>query len=114
MESGAIGDRIEQLARAVADLAAHQMRMNEIALAFLARLGDPTHLNVSEVARIRRVSDKTIRRAIARGELNLEAIPGTRETGIPVQQVYSRWIDLRTLRAARLREGAIPIETVAP
>ena len=52
---------------------------------------DSTHLSVEASARALGVSVKTVRRRIAVGSLTLETIPGTRKTGIRIEQVYDGW-----------------------
>jgi hypothetical protein len=52
---------------------------------------DSTHLSVEAVARALGVSVKSVRRRIAVGSLTLETIPGTRKTGIRIEQVYDGW-----------------------
>jgi hypothetical protein len=52
---------------------------------------DSTHLSVEASARALGVSVKSVRRRIAVGSLTLETIPGTRKTGIRIEQVYDGW-----------------------
>lgn len=78
----------------------------ELVPLILAQVADPTHLSIEGAARALHVSPKTIRRRIAAGTLTLEAIPGTRVTGVPIMQLYAEWIDLRTARKAFERECA--------
>jgi hypothetical protein len=47
-----------------------------------------------------------IRKLIARGALTLEIIPGTRHSGIPIEQVYPQWLPIAAARAALDREHA--------
>jgi hypothetical protein len=76
----------------------------ELVPILLAQVVDPTHLSVEGAARALHTSTKTIRRRIKSGTLALEVIPGTRASGIPIDQLYAEWIDLRTARAAFERE----------
>lgn len=76
----------------------------------LARVGI-THLTISEAAALRkhltgRGSVAGIRKLIARGALTLEVIPGTRHSGIPIEQVYPQWLPIAAARAALDREHA--------
>ena len=76
----------------------------------LARVGI-THLTISEAAALRkhltgRGSVAGIRKLIARGALTLEIIPGTRHSGIPIEQVYPQWLPIAAARAALDREHA--------
>ena len=52
---------------------------------------DSTHLSCEAAARALGVSVKSVRRRIAVGSLTLETIPGTRKTGIRIEQVYDGW-----------------------
>lgn len=76
----------------------------ELVPLLLAQVVDPTHLSIEGAARALHVSTKTIRRRIAAGTLTLEVIPGTRTSGIPIEQLFGEWIDLRTSRKAFERE----------
>jgi hypothetical protein len=76
----------------------------ELVPLILAQVADPTHLSIARAADSLRVSEKTIRRRIRAGTLTLEVIPGTRVSGIPIEQLYAEWIDLRTARLAFERE----------
>jgi hypothetical protein len=49
---------------------------------------DCTHVSCEAAARALGVSVKSVRRRIAAGSLTLETIPGTRKTGIRIEQVY--------------------------
>lgn len=74
----------------------------------MARVG-ATHLTISEAAALRkhmtgRGSVAGIRKLIARGVLTLEIIPGTRTSGIPIEQVYPQWLPIAAARAALERE----------
>jgi hypothetical protein len=76
----------------------------------LARVG-VTHLTIPEAAALRkhmtgRGSVAGIRKLIARGQLTLEVIPGTRTSGIPIEQVYPQWLPIAAARAAFEREHA--------
>ena len=78
-------DRIEQLLRILPIL--------------VAQTADPTHLSVEGAARVLGVSTKTIRRRIASGTLTLETIPGTRKTGVRVDEIYDgAWVPLALSR----------------
>ena len=76
----------------------------------MARVG-ATHLTISEAAALRkhmtgRGSVAGIRKLIARGVLTLEIIPGTRTSGIAIEQVYPQWLPIAAARAALEREHA--------
>ncbi|HEX2059396.1 MAG TPA: hypothetical protein VHK90_01515 [Thermoanaerobaculia bacterium] len=65
----------------------------------VAQTADPTHLSVEGAARVLGVSTKTIRRRIASGTLTLETIPGTRKTGVRVDEIYDgAWVPLALSR----------------
>jgi len=70
----------------------------------LANVGDPTHVTVRHAAELLGVSEKTIRRRIAAGTLHLHVIPGTRKSGVPIEELYSGWISLACAKAALQRE----------
>jgi hypothetical protein len=72
----------------------------------LAQVVDPTHLSIDAAARALGVSAKTIRRRISAGTLRLDTIPGTRRSGIAIDELFSSWVDLRTSRRAFERERA--------
>jgi hypothetical protein len=76
----------------------------ELVPLLLAQVVDPTHLSIERAAEALHVSMKTIRRRIRAGTLTLEVVPGTRISGIPIEQLYAEWIDLRTARLAFERE----------
>jgi hypothetical protein len=68
-----------------------------------------THRTISEAAALRKYltghgSVAGIRKLIARGALTLEVIPGTRTSGIPIEQVYPQWLPINAARAALERE----------
>jgi len=78
-------DRIEQMLRILPIL--------------IAQTADPTHLSVEGAARVLGVSTKTIRRRIESGTLTLETIPGTRKTGVRVDEIYDgAWVPLALSR----------------
>ena len=78
-------DRIEQMLRILPVL--------------VAQTADPTHLSVEGAARVLGVSTKTIRRRIESGTLTLETIPGTRKTGVRVDEIYDgAWVPLTLSR----------------
>jgi hypothetical protein len=64
----------------------------------MSRQTDVTHVTVSEAATFMSVTTKTIRNRIAAGQLTLEAIPGTRKSGIPVRELSSGWLPIRDTR----------------
>ena len=76
-----------------------------ICIVMLSRITDPTHLSVAEVARIKRVCEKTVRNWIAKRKLTLEIISGTRQSGIPTEQVFSGWIDIQTATEILKKRG---------
>jgi len=78
-------DRIEQMLRILPIL--------------VAQTADPTHVSLEGAARLLSVSTKTIRRRIESGTLTLETIPGTRKTGIRVDELYDgAWVPLALSR----------------
>jgi len=78
-------DRIEQMLRILPIL--------------VAQTADPTHLSVEGAARVLGVSTKTIRRRVESGTLTLESIPGTRKTGVRVDEIYDgAWVPLALSR----------------
>ena len=78
-------DRIEQMLRILPIL--------------IAQTADPTHLSIEGAARVLGVSTKTIRRRIESGTLTLETIPGTRKTGVRVDEIYDgAWVPLALSR----------------
>jgi excisionase family DNA binding protein len=81
----------------------HIERVLELVPVLLAAHGDPTHLAVPDAARALKVSVRTVRRKIARGELTLERVADGRKTGIPIEQVYERWTPLGTSRQSMQR-----------
>jgi excisionase family DNA binding protein len=89
--------------RQLADAKTHQETTNSIVILLLARFGDCTHLSVREAANALGCSVPTVRRKIAAGTLTLETVPGMKEGGIPIEQLYARWIDIRAARAAMER-----------
>ena len=62
--------------------------------------GDLTHATIETAANIKRVSVCTIRRKIRAGEYTLEAIPGRRISGIPIEQLSDSWVPIRIARRA--------------
>lgn len=104
IDETAIVRELRAMRAEVAGLREHQENVNRVIIVLMARLGDPTHVTVEEAARIRGVSETTIRRQIRDGMYTLETIPGTKMTGIPLSQIYGRWIDLQTARKAMERE----------
>jgi len=77
--------RIEQLLRIVPVL--------------VAQATDPTHMSVEGAARVLGISVKTVRRRIASGTLTLEAVPGSRKTGIRVDEIFDgQWVSLAVSR----------------
>lgn len=79
-------------------------RVLELVPILLAAHGDPTHVSVPDAARVLGVSQRTIRRKIARGELTLDVIADGRKTGIAVEQLYEAWIPLRLSKQSFQRE----------
>jgi excisionase family DNA binding protein len=86
------------------DRVRHIERVLDLVPILLAAHGDPTHLAVPDAARALGVSVRTIRRKIARGELTLERVADGRKTGIPIEQIYARWIPLHVSRKSMVRE----------
>jgi hypothetical protein len=97
---------IHDLQQQVAAMAKERSIERAIVMALMAQHGDPTHLSVKRVAALRRCSEKTIRREIDRGVYTLEQMPGTRESGIPIEQLYSGWTPVGAVRQAIARERA--------
>jgi hypothetical protein len=88
---------------------AHLAALMAILTMLMARVG-ATHLTIAEAGALRkrltgRGSVSSIRKLIARGRLTLEVIPGTRISGIPIEQIYPQWLPIAAARAAlgRLR-----------
>jgi hypothetical protein len=75
-------------------------------MALFAQHGDPTHITVKRAAGLRGCSEKTIRRDIDRGIYRLEQIPGSKESGIPIEQLYAGWTPVAAVRQAIARERA--------
>lgn len=73
-------------------------KLTAITVTLLSRVTDPSHLTVVEVARIEGVTEKTVRNRISKGKYVLEGVPGTRRTGIPTLQVFSRWMEIGEAR----------------
>ena len=69
-----------------------------ISTLLLSRRLDPTHLSVPEAAKFKGVSDKTIRNWLAEGKLTREIVPGTRQSGIPVGELFEGWMDARRVK----------------
>jgi hypothetical protein len=90
------------IAAAVSELRRATTVADSVAQMMIARLG--RHFTVDETAIAWGVSVRTIQRKIRAGELTLELIPGTHVNGIPADQVFGRWIDVRVARATRRRE----------
>ncbi|HVT02036.1 MAG TPA: hypothetical protein VHL58_01525 [Thermoanaerobaculia bacterium] len=86
---------VRSITSRIAGMASDHERLAAIMSTLIRRLTDPTHLSVQEVAQIEGVSEKTVRNRIGRGKYELETVPGTRRCGIPIQQVFSRWIDIQ-------------------
>jgi len=101
-----LAQMIRELQLQVAAMAKERRLEQAIVLALLAQHGDPTHLTVKRAAELRRCSEKTIRRAIDRGTYTLEQIPGTKESGIPIEQLYAGWTPVGAVRQAIARERA--------
>jgi len=92
----AVGDLTYQVSRMADDFD----QLSAIYTVMLSRIMDPTHLTVAEVARIKGVCTKTVRNWISEGKLTREVVPGTRQSGIPIREVFSGWIDAE--RAAEI------------
>lgn len=97
---------IVDLQRQVAALAGELKTERAITLALMAQYGDPTHISIKRAAELRGCSVKTIRRKIDAGEFTLEQIPGAPGKGIPIEQLYSKWTPVSTVRQAIARERA--------
>ena len=86
----------------VRDLARRLDRIEQLLRIFpilIAQTADPTHLSIEGAARVLGVSAKPIRRRIASGTLTLETIPGTRKTGVRVEEIYDgAWVPLALSR----------------
>lgn len=68
--------------------------------AIAGRLTDCSHVTVEEASNIEQVSTKTIRNWIKKGVFTLEVVPGTRKSGIPVEQLCRGWVSIRAARRA--------------
>jgi len=109
-------NQISELQRTMAAVVARNEDVVAVMVALLAQHGDPTHVDVARAAQLRGCSEKTIRRAIAAGKLRLVIIPGTRVSGIPIEQIYSRWLPITAARRAienARRECRLSIPTTA-
>lgn len=89
---------LERLASHLRTLADDHAKFLAVCVAMLRRHTDPSHLSVEEVARIEGVSEKTVRNRISSRRYTLEVVPGTRRCGVPVDQVFNRWIDIEVAR----------------
>lgn len=101
------GDSV--LARVIA-MESHLAALTAILTMLMARIG-ATHLTIAEAGALRkrltgRGSVSSIRKLIARGRLTLEVIPGTRTSGIPIEQIYPQWLPIAAARAALERVRA--------
>ncbi len=88
---------------------AHAANLEAIIMMLMARYGDPSHLSVEDAAGLMkrltgRGSVSTIKRMLKSGELKMEVIPGTKRSGIRVEQIYSRWMPIAAARSALHRE----------
>jgi hypothetical protein len=97
------------------EIAARHDEFAAVVVALVAQHGDPTHVTVDRAAALRGESVKTIRRRIAAGELTLEVITGSRQSGIPIEQIYARWIPIRAARMAmqKAREEAMSLTSLS-
>lgn len=87
-------------------LADDQKELVRVCATMLSRTTDPSHLTVAEVARLRRVTERTVRNWIAQGLLTLEVVPGTRISGIKTEQVFSVWLPSRVVKQSLPRAEA--------
>jgi DNA-directed RNA polymerase specialized sigma24 family protein len=92
--------RMESLERQLAAAVRRQEEMNAIVILLMGGLRDTTHLSIEEAAKATHVSTRTVWRRIRRGEYRLEMKPGTREQGIPIEQVFGGWISVAAARTA--------------
>jgi hypothetical protein len=99
-----VGRAVELAASHLKKIADDQERLLALCITMLGRTTDPTHLSIEEVARIERVSLKTVRNRISSGHFDLQAIPGTRRMGIPVEQVFARWMSIALAKDVLRRE----------
>ena len=80
-----------------------------IVCVLLGRFTDVSHMSIEEVARVKHVTEKTVRNWIADGKLTREIIPGTRKSGVPTGEVFSGWIEAdradEILQESRKRYG---------
>jgi hypothetical protein len=97
---------IHDLQQQIAEMAKARRTETAIVMALLAQYGDPTHLTVKRAAALRGCSEKTIRREVDRGVYRLEQIPGKKECGIPIEQLYAGWTPVGAVRQAIERERA--------
>lgn len=91
---------VEDISRRLANVE----QLLELLPILIAAHGDPTHVSVPDAARILGVSQRTIRRKIARGQLRLDVVADGRKTGIPVEQIHSAWIPLAISKQSYERE----------
>lgn len=80
------------------ELVRQQDEMIELFRVLSSRLTDASHLTVAEVAKLRNVTERTVRSWIARGIFELEAIPHSRESGIRTEAVFNAWLPSRLLK----------------
>ena len=95
---------LERITQQLATLRAEQEETREYIAILASRVSDLSHMSIDEVALRRKVSRATVRAQIRAGHLTLERIPGTKISGIPIDQVFSGWLPLATSRAAAAKE----------
>ncbi|HEY8165116.1 MAG TPA: hypothetical protein VIF83_06125 [Gemmatimonadaceae bacterium] len=114
----ALQNQISELRQMIGDMDRRSEDVTAILIALFAQHGDPTHVTIERAAELRGWSVKTIRRRIDAGEFTLEVIPGTRESGIPIEQIYARWIPIavarQSLRKIRERGKTVGAVHVTP
>lgn len=94
---------MQHLLSSVETLKVQQAQMLRLFEVFAHRLTDPTHLTIPEFAKLKGVSEKTVRNWISAGKIICEVIPGTKKSGIPVEEAHAGWIDRNVVHAAKAR-----------
>ena len=64
-----------------------------LALALIAP--DATHVTIARAAAMRGESIASLRQRAAAGEITIEPIPGSGADGVPIAQIFPRWLAMR-------------------
>lgn len=84
-------NRYDRMLHSIQDQLQRIETMLRVFTIVVAQTADPTHISIEGAAHALGVSVKTIRRRIASGALTLEVIPGSRKSGIRIDEVYDGW-----------------------